>query len=166
MARRVFFSFHYDDIWRVNQVRNSWIITRDSESAGFVDKAEFEKVERQGRQAIETWIDRQLNGTSTTIVLIGEETAHRPYVQYEVQRSYERGNGLLGIYIHNMKAVNGQTGWFCGPNPFDNVHVDGGLFGKTTLSNTLHIPIYDWVNDDGRNNIASWIERAPRKNAA
>jgi hypothetical protein len=46
MARRVFFSFHYDDIWRVNQIRNSWLVTRDGETAGFVDKAEFEIVER------------------------------------------------------------------------------------------------------------------------
>ena len=35
---------------------------RDSESAGFIDKADFEKVERQGSKAIESWVDRQLNG--------------------------------------------------------------------------------------------------------
>lgn len=163
MARRVFFSFHYDDVWRVNQVRNCWIVTRDNESAGFVDKAEFEQVERQGRQAIEAWIDRQLNGTSTTIVLIGSETAHRPYVQYEILESYKRGNGLLGIWIHNIKDASGQTQWFGGPNPFDYVHVDGGMFGKTPLSNKLSIPIYDWVNDNGRANIGKWIESAPRK---
>lgn len=32
MARRVFFSFHYErDIWRANQVRNRWI-TKDREA--------------------------------------------------------------------------------------------------------------------------------------
>ena len=163
MARRVFFSFHYDDVWRVNQIRNCWMVMRDSESTGFIDKAEFEKVERQGRPAIEAWIDRQLNGTSVTIVLIGAETANRPYVQYEILESYKRGNGLLGIYVHNMKDVNGQTQWFNGPNPFDNVQVEGGIFGKTALSNRVRIPIYDWVSDNGRNNIATWIENAPRK---
>jgi hypothetical protein len=163
MARRVFFSFHYDDVWRVNQIRNCWTVTGDREIAGFIDKAEFEKVERQGRRAIEAWIDRQLNGTSTTIVLIGAETASRPYVQYEILQSYNRGNGLLGIRIHNMKDVNGRTQWFGGPNPFDNVQVEGGFFGTTELSSKLSIPVYNWVDDSGRTNIANWIERAPRK---
>lgn len=63
MARRVFFSFEYSDIWRVNQVRNSWV-TRGVELAGFLDKAEFEAIERQGDAAIQQWIDRRLIGTS------------------------------------------------------------------------------------------------------
>jgi len=37
MARRVFFSFHYErDNWRAGQARNSWV-TKDRESAGFWD---------------------------------------------------------------------------------------------------------------------------------
>lgn len=163
MARRVFFSFHYDDVWRVNQVRKSWMIMRDSETAGFIDKADFETVQRQGQKAIESWIDRQLDGTSTTIVLIGQATADRPYVQYEILKSYDRGNALLGIQIHNMKDAAGQSEWFAGANPFSKVEVSGGLLGKTSIASKLSIPIYDWVNDGGRNNIAAWIERAPRK---
>lgn len=163
MARRVFFSFHYDDIWRVNQIRHSSLITRNPKAAGFIDKAEFESVERQGRKAIEAWIDRQLNGTSTTIVLIGAETASRHYVQYEIFKSYDRGNGLLGIQMHNMKDVKGRTQWFPGPNPFSKVEIKGGIFGTTSLANKLTIPIYDWVYDDGRSNIAKWIENAPKK---
>ena len=46
MARKVFFSFHYDeDINRSMTVRNSWV-TQGKEAAGFIDKAEFEKVKR------------------------------------------------------------------------------------------------------------------------
>jgi MTH538 TIR-like domain (DUF1863) len=163
MARRVFFSFHYDDVWRVNQIRNSWVVAGVNETAGFVDKAEFESVERQGRKAVEAWIDRQLNGTSTTIVLIGAETANRPYVQYEILQSYKRGNGLLGIHIQNLRDSSGQTGWWAGPNPFNKVEVEGGIWGNTPLSSKISVPIYDWVNDKGRENIASWIERAPKR---
>lgn len=163
MAKRVFFSFHYDDVWRVNQVRNSWVIRDVNEAAGFVDKAEFEGVERQGKRAIESWIDRQLSGTSTTIVLIGSQTAHRPYVQYEILRSYERGNSLLGIQIHTVKDQNAKTDWFSGPNPFEYVQVTGGLFGTTSVASKLSVPIYDWVNDNGREKIATWIAKAPRK---
>ena len=64
MARRVFFSFHYvRDNWRVSQVRNSWVTKPDREAAGYIDKAGWEKVERQGDRAIKNWIDAQLIGT-------------------------------------------------------------------------------------------------------
>ena len=47
MARRVFFSFHYEeDISTSMIVRNSWV-TKGKEAAGFVDKAEFEKVKNK-----------------------------------------------------------------------------------------------------------------------
>ena len=50
MARRVFFSFHYDnDINRSMTVRNSWLI-QGKEAAGFIDKAEFEQIKRKGNQ--------------------------------------------------------------------------------------------------------------------
>ncbi|MEJ0098441.1 MAG: TIR domain-containing protein [Pseudomonadota bacterium] len=94
--------------------------------------------------------------------MIGAQTAYRPYVQYEISESYNRGNGLLGVRINNIKDSTGNTDWLTGPNPFDQVNVDG-YFGKTQLSLQLSIPIYDWVNQRGRENIASWIADAPKK---
>src|SRR2546425_4093289 len=109
MARRIFFSFHYErDGWRAGQVRNSWV-TKDRESAGFWDAAAWEEVKRKGNAAIEKWIDDQLKGTSVTVVLIGAETASREYVGYEVKQSHIKGNGMLGIYIHNMKDTSGRS---------------------------------------------------------
>jgi len=161
MAKRVFFSFHYDDVWRVMQVRNAWVVPMAGDVAGFVDKAEFEQVERKGRQSIERWIDRQLDGTSASVVLIGAETANRPYVQYEIQQSYERGNRLLGVRLDNVKDTKGNALWWRGPNPFAQVSI-GGFFGSS-IATLLNVPIYDWVNDAGRTNIAKWIDSAPRK---
>lgn len=34
---------------------------------------------------LKRWIDRQLMGTSTTVVLIEEEILNRSYVQYEIE---------------------------------------------------------------------------------
>jgi hypothetical protein len=145
MARRTFFSFHHGrDIWRVSQVRNSWV-TQDREAAGFWDAAEWEKVKNQSKEAILKWIDKQLEGTSVTVVLIGAETASRPYVKYEIEQSIARGNGLLGIYIHNMKDSDSKTDTK-GNNPLPTSY-----------------PVYDWVTDDGRKNLADWIEKAAKK---
>ena len=53
MARKTFFSFHYkNDVIRANHVRNS-NVTKDSiDAAGFVDSADFEKVEKEGEDAV------------------------------------------------------------------------------------------------------------------
>ena len=105
MARRVFFSFHYDnDINRSMIVRNSWV-TQGKEAAGFIDKAEFEKMKRKGEKEVYKWIDKQLEGTSVTVVLIGAETLSRPFVQYEICKSLQRGNAVIGVYINWIRDM-------------------------------------------------------------
>lgn len=156
MARRVFFSFHYEnDIWRVSQIRNCWV-GRDRESAGFWDAASWEQLKKQGDAAVCSWIDSQLDNTSVTVVLIGNQTADRPYVNYEIEKSLGRGNGLLGIWIHNMKDQNGYVS-FPGRSPFTNFTKNLGLYTDSLASHVLH---YDWVNDSGYRNCAAWIELA------
>ena len=83
MARRVFFSFKYKDVSRSMVVRNSWV-AQGKEAAGFVDAANFEKIKRQGDTAIKRWIDNQLNGTSVTVVLVGQHTCGSRWVKYEI----------------------------------------------------------------------------------
>jgi hypothetical protein len=157
VARRTFFSFHFErDNWRAGQVRNCYV-TQDS--AGYIDAADWQEVKRKGQAAIEKWIDDQLKGTSVTVVLIGAETSTRDYVGYEIKQSHAKGNGLLGIYIHKIRNVNGETD-VKGANPFDNWTVD--LNGKKTTLSSIY-PTYDWVTDDGRANMGSWIETAYKK---
>jgi hypothetical protein len=161
MARRVFFSFHYErDAWRAAQVRNSWVTKPDREAAGFWDAADWEEVKKKGEEAINRWIDRQLEGTSVTAVLIGAETSERKYVQYEIRRSHERGNGLLGVYIHKLKNENGKTD-NKGENPFSHFYYVEPNGKKTYLSEIY--PIYDWVNDNGYANFGDWVEKAAKK---
>jgi hypothetical protein len=73
MARRVFFSFKYEDVSRAMTVRNSWVL-QGREAAGFIDAADFEELKKQGDPAIKRWIDNQLRGTSITVVLVGSLT--------------------------------------------------------------------------------------------
>lgn len=157
MARRVFFSFHYQrDVCRVVQVRNSWVIRPNSESQPFLDKAEWESVKRTGSKAIENWIEKQLHNTSVTVVLIGAESYSRPWVQHEIRRSHELGKGMIGIYLNNVKDPRTGTDTK-GRNPFEywSANVNGR---NVPLSNIY--PTYDWVRDDGYRNLSSWIEKA------
>ena len=140
MARRVFFSFKYEDVWRSMIVRNSWV-TQGKEAAGFIDKADFEAVKKQGDAAIKKWIDGQLSGTSVTVVLVGAETCASRWVKYEIDQSIARGNGLLGIDISKISGRDGTTTELCGQIP-------------------KGYPFYLWNKNEGAKNMGSWIEAA------
>lgn len=156
MARKVFFSFHYDrDVRRVVQVRNSWVVRRDGEAQPFYDKAEFEEVKKRAG-GIEKWIEAQLTGTSVTVVLFGAETYYRPWVRHEIKRSYELGKGLLAIDIHNVKDPRDGTD-VAGRNPLDYWTVKRN--GRDVAFSEIY-ETYDWARHDGYNNIADWIEQA------
>lgn len=159
MARRVFFSFHYErDVRRIVQIRNSWLIRANGEAQPFMDKADWEKIKRSGASEVEKWIENQLKGTSVTAVLIGAETAGRKWVLHELRRSYELGKGIVGIRIHNVKDPQLGTDKV-GPNPLDLVTVPRG--GRNIPLSSLY-STYDWVNDDGYTNLSKWIENAAR----
>ena len=141
MARRVFFSFQYgNDVSRAMVVRNSWI-TQGKEAAGFVDAADFEEIKERGDQAVKDWIDEQLNGTSVTVVLVGSKTCDSKWVKYEIKKSKEIGNGLLGIDVSKIKDLQENTSERCGKIP-------------------MGYKFYLWNSDDGYKNMGDWIEEA------
>lgn len=162
MARRVFFSFHYNnDVYRVMTVRNSGVF-RGVEEAGFVDKADFESVKRQGNEAVHRWINKQLEGTSVTVVLIGSETLNRPFVQYEICKSLERGNGLIGVKISSIRDMRTQKTSLAG-----NMHTKIGNYndGSPAYFDDVADAIYDYSLNDGYKNMGAWIEISAKKHS-
>lgn len=154
MARQTFFSFRYKkDNWRAGIVRNSWV-TKDRKASGFFDSADWEKVKKKSDFEIKKWIDSQLAGTSVTVVLIGLDTYGKKWIDYEITSSHNRGNGLLGVYIHNIKDSNGNKSTK-GSNPFTKWKFTKG-------EKEVKYPVYDWINDDGYNNLGEWIEQAAK----
>jgi MTH538 TIR-like domain (DUF1863) len=144
MARRVYFAFHYQrDIFRVNQIRNSHIV-EGCAAAGFQDASIWEEAKRRGDAAIKALINAGLAGTSVTAVLIGAETSKREYVDYEIQQSTARGNGLLGVYIDNIPDIKGNHD-YRGAAP--------------TALTQARAPLYTW----DRNRFGDWVEEAARR---
>ena len=154
--RRVFFSFDWDDVWRVNQVRNSWVAKGSYTAAGFVDSAEIETLKRNTSTAIKRWIDDQMHGTSVTCVLIGQQTADSRWVRYEIEQSIEKQNGLIGIFIHNVKDMYGYTSRK-GVDPFSR-----SPFNFRPATNPAYpcCSYYDWIENDGYSSLGDWIEKA------
>lgn len=191
--RKVFFSFAWEDVWRVNQVRNSWVTKGNYQNAGFLDKAEIETLKRNTDRAIENWINNQMHGTSVTCILIGKNTHRSKWVRYEIEQSIKKGNGLFGILIHELKDNNNNTSSY-GANLLtdysnDNIGkkikkslISGSIgFGLSrllfpqfsmpitiisaglSLFNNNDYRIYDWIDDDGYRNLSSWIEKAAKQ---
>jgi hypothetical protein len=108
----------------------------------WIEASIWESAKTTGPSAVQKLIDDALVGTSVTAVLIGSQTASRRWVKYEIDQSIARGNGLLGIYIHNIEDRDGRTDTK-GTNPLPS--------GYRT---------YDWVNNDGYNDLGTWVDDA------
>lgn len=192
MAKQVFFSFHYEDVktFRANIVRNHGFTKANGQEAGFFDASIWEDAKKHGADSIKRLINSNLEGTSVTCALIGTDTWSRRWVRYEILKSYDRENTLLGVHINSVRDKNRQT-FVQGPNPFDYLgfvvsedgrkhtyyehngtewKVYGDLPAKTTNYERQYwgrgfklsdwVPCYDWTLNDGYNNFATWVENA------
>ena len=103
-----------------------------------------------------TRIDNNMKNRSCVVVLVGNATANRKWIEYEITKARDDGKGLLGIYIHNLKDPNTGT---CnqGANPFA-----GFTVGEKKLSELVkcYNPKSTDAYNDIKNNIANWIEDA------
>jgi hypothetical protein len=157
MARRVFYSFHYKpDSWRASQVRNIGVVEGSNRP---VTDNEWEEITRGGDGAIERWIDSQLDGKSCAAVLVGEKTAGRKWINYEIKKAWNEEKGVVGIYIHGLKDKEGfQSNK--GANPFSAITIGGRTL--STIVKAYDTPysesknVYQYISD----NLSDWIEKA------
>jgi MTH538 TIR-like domain (DUF1863) len=157
MARpRVFYSFHYDaDVFRVQLVKNMGTLEGDPP----VTAGAWEQVWRKGDAAIQNWIDENMKYRQCVVVLVGAQTASRPWVRYEIIKGWNDGKGVVGIHIHNLKdAPTGRTS-AKGPNPFDKIQIQDS---SDNLSEYLqcHNPSPLYAYDEIKENLAHWVEQA------
>lgn len=155
MARiPVFFSFHYaDDVMRVQQIRNIGALEGNEP----VSPNDWEQVKRGGDSSIKRWIDENLKYKRCVIVLVGAETANRPWVRYEIEKAWNDGKAIFGIHIHNLRCPrNGTT--VKGKNPFDIFTFEDGRKLSSVVS--CYDPgAYDTYNEIARN-MTFWLNSA------
>ncbi len=122
--RQVFYSFHYNpDCWRASTVRNIGAIEGNRPAPD----NDWEAIIRGGDPAIENWIKDQMKYRSCTIVLVGNQTANRKWINHEIVESWNAGMGVVGIHIYglkNSKELISEKG----ANPFD--YITHGSTGK------------------------------------
>lgn len=110
MARRTFFSFHYEpDVWRAWNVRNCLTLAGNDAEAGFFDSSVFEASRRESEASLKAFLRDGMKNSSVTCILAGTDTWSRRWVRYEIVRAILKGNGLLTVDIHGVKNTKGET---------------------------------------------------------
>lgn len=143
MARKTFFSFDYKYAWKVNQIRRMRNVISTS-SVGFEDTSLWEEARKNGDQEVHRMIDEALQDTVVTVVCVTHGTTDRKYLDYEINQSLARGNGLVAVQIHHVKDQNGETG-------------PAGDIPSKIPSNWFKA--YKYINADA---LARWIEEAAK----
>lgn len=139
MAKTVFYSFHYKrDVNRVQLVQQIGAL----EGQPLLNAQEWESIQADGDDAVKQWIDEQMKYKRAVVVLIGSETAQRPWVRYEIEKAWAEKKPLLGIYIHGISSMGSVD--TKGANPFSLADVPAAS-----------IPLFDPTERDRSGNIDS-----------
>ena len=146
--RQVFYSFHYQqDYWRASTIRSIGAIEGNKPA---LDN-DWETIKSGGEDTIKRWIKEQLEYRSCTVVLVGNQTADRKWINYEIVESWNAGMGIVGIHIYGLKNQDGFIS-IKGNNPFD--YITHGVTGRKLSSIVkCYIPAgnnskerYDWIS--------------------
>jgi hypothetical protein len=155
----VFYSFHYaKDVMRVQQIRNIGALDDNKP----VSSNEWEQVKRSGERSIQRWIDDNMKYKRCVIVLVGEDTSERPWVKYEIEKAWNDGKAIVGIYIHNLRCPRFGLG-VRGKNPFDSFTLDNGQILSSVV--TCFDPSPHNTYNDIANNITSLVNFAIQQRA-
>jgi hypothetical protein len=160
VTKSVFYSFHYDrDFWRVQQVRNMGLL----EGQPVVNAQDWESVKREGNASIQNWIELQMSHKSAVVVLVGSQTADRPWVRREIAYAWNNKKPLVGIHINGLENQAGLRDG-AGANPFQQVSLKGG--GTVGDYVSLHQP-YGGTSEEVyasiKENLLRWVEDAYRR---
>lgn len=123
--RKAFFSFHFDDVMRVNNVRNAFKIYNPTSilAPTFYDSSLWESRQLEGEESLKRLIRAGVRNTSVVCVLIGTNTWQRPWVRYEIARSVIDTKGLLAVHINSLSHHQRRSTDLRGLNPLNSMAV-------------------------------------------
>lgn len=118
---------------------------------------EWEEAKRKAG-GIQNWIDEQMKYKTALVVLIGADTASRPWVKYEIEKAWNDKKRLVGVRIHGLADAYGNTG-SKGANPFANVSLTDGKKASD------YVPVHDPSGADSKavyasikDNLKTWVD--------
>ena len=116
----------------------STIFPEGSKPLAYYDHSIWESAKTTSPLALKRLINKELEGTSVTAILIGSQTYARRWVRYEIIKSIERNNRVIGIHINGIAGKDKLTKPL-GTNPFDHLGLEFGADGKRVVPT-------EWLN--------------------
>jgi hypothetical protein len=152
--RKGFFSFHYDDIMRVNNVRKAWTLAHPDREIkrNFYDRSLWESTKRTNPEGLKKLIRDGMTYSSTVCVMVGTGTWARPWVRYEIARAVVDKKGLLAIHINGIRRHDQhRQADQLGMNPLDFIGIYKAptgsfyLYEKSVAPNRVTgVPEWQW----------------------
>lgn len=154
MAKTVFYSFHYTrDVHRVQLVKNINAL----EGQPVLNSQDWEKVRRGGSAGIQKWIDEQMAYKRAVVVLIGKETASRPWVKYEIEKAWADKKPLVGVRIHGLSSMGSAD--TIGGDPFAKAGISGVPIFDPTAKNWQNQTDTQATYKNLANSIENWVSQ-------
>ena len=183
VKRKAFFSFHYDDIMRVNNVRNAWKIDHpDSpQNRSFYDSSLWETGKLTDPEQIKRLIREGVEYTSAVCVLIGSQTwqrrvgVHINSINQHQRRTPDKLGynpiklmGMApkkagGYYLCEWAYVESEWKWIWYSDYTQAItlpkYMNAPQLGQP-LSLASFTREYDFARQNGATNIGGWIDMA------
>jgi MTH538 TIR-like domain (DUF1863) len=105
VKRKVYFAFTFNDIMRVNNVRQRGKIGPAKESRNartFYDRSIWERRSIKNDEGLKNLMRNGVKFSSAVCVLFGTDTWDSRWVKYEIARAVVDGRGLFSVHINNL----------------------------------------------------------------
>ena len=182
MNAKTVFCFDADDFQRVKEIESFWngrIQNQTISADDFQNKSLEELLPLlKSTDAANINETADINDIAITVVLIGKRTFENEKCLSVIKESFREGKALLAVYLNNAEDVKKSGKEILGKNPFDLFYFEykdgetvfnegqtllpGKLKRRLTLkeikAKTDFIKTYDYIKDDGEQNLAAWIE--------
>jgi MTH538 TIR-like domain (DUF1863) len=104
VKRKVYFAFSFDDIMRVNNVRQVGKLglreTRNPRA--FTDRSIWERRDIRSEETLKNLMRNAMRYSSVVCVLIGSKTWLSRWAKYEIARAVVDGKGLLAVHLNGI----------------------------------------------------------------
>lgn len=102
-SRHVFISFSYEDVDEVNLLRGQ--AKKDNTELQFDDFSVKDAYESENADYIKRQIRERIERCSVTVVYLSEQTASSRWVNWEIEESFKRGKGVIGLYKGDVQPA-------------------------------------------------------------
>lgn len=154
----VFISHYSGDVERLrnlkDRLRASGCNVRNSSAEEDKEGGLIRNGKRVDDKTIARYLRKRINWAKTFIVIIGEQTHKRPWVNYEIKKAAEMGKQIVGIYDYGCKdkvelpeAYKRYGGSPIGWSSLDKLSsiIKGELSAPEAPDGTLAEPIYNII---------------------